>query len=153
MQTALPGKQRKIKFFGTANGMLIGIAALAFVGGACILEPLLQTIFPPDSPKQKLVLEELWQDIRRSTRENVRTDIAAGGIGNGDLSAADRLEPGKEPQLKVTVGEKPQTDLYLYGYIGADTIENSGKDWRAVREISLEGERHWKREKGMSIAG
>ena len=37
MQTALPGKQRKIKFFGTANGMLIGIAALAFVGGACIL--------------------------------------------------------------------------------------------------------------------
>ncbi len=120
MQTALPGKQRKIKFFGTANGMLIGIAALAFVGGACILEPLLQTIFPPDSPKQKLVLEELWQDIRRSTRENVRTDIAAGGIGNGDLSVADRLEPGKEPQLKVTVGEKPQTDLYLYGYIGAD---------------------------------
>lgn len=141
MQTALPGKQRKIKFFGTANGMLIGIAALAFVGGACILEPLLQTIFPPDSPKQKLVLEELWQDIRRSTRENVRTDIAAGGIGNGDLSAADRLEPGKEPQLKVTVGEKPQTDLYLYGYIGADynrkqweRLESSARDQLGRRE-------------------
>lgn len=141
MQTALPGKQRKIKFFGTANGMLIGIAAIAFVGSAFVLEPLLQTIFPPDSPKQKLVLEELWQDIRRSTRENVRTDIAAGGIGNGDLSVADRLEPGKEPQLKVTVGEKPQTDLYLYGYIGADynrkqweRMESSARDQLGRRE-------------------
>lgn len=54
----------------------------------------------------------------------------------------DRLEPGKEPQLKVTVGEKPQTDLYLYGYIGADynrkqweRMESSARDQLGRREV------------------
>ena len=129
MQTGFPGKRRQMKFSGTANGMLIGIAALAMAGGVYILEPLLQTVFPPDSQKQKLVFEKLWQDIRRNTGESGTVDTAKGGIGNGDLSSVDRLEQGKEPQLKVTVGEKPRMDLYLYGYIGA---EYNGERWKKL---------------------
>lgn len=129
MQTALPGKGRQIRFSGAANKMLIGIAALALVGGAFLLEPWLQTIFPSGSSKNRLALEKLWQDIQRERGENGKGNTAEGGIGNGNVSAVAHLKPGKEPQLQVTVGRKPETDLYLYGYIGVDY---NGKQWEKL---------------------
>lgn len=161
MQTALPGKRGQVRFSGAANGVLVGTAALAFAGGTFIVEPLLQTIFPPDSPKQKLALEELWQDIRKDSGESGSADHAKGGVGNGDLSVAGRLEPGKEPQLKVTVSGKPQSDLYLCGYIGTDyngkrweKLERGARDQLGRRE-ELEERKgdsyHWLRERKEEI--
>lgn len=120
LQVRLPGSRQQPDVFKRVNRVLIGFAVVALVGGAYFLEPFLQTVFPAGGGKQKEALEEVWQNIRQGAGMggSGKTDTAKGGIGNGDLSAAGRLEPGKEPQLKVIVEGKPQTELYLCGYIG-----------------------------------
>ena len=154
MQTALPGKRGQVRFSGAANGVLVGTAALAFAGGTFIVEPFLQTIFPPDSPKQKLALEELWQDIRKDKwgewkcrsckgRRRKRRFICGRPSGTGKRAAAESDSIGKTTEQSVFVW------IYWYGL----QWKTVGKSWSAVQETSLADEKNWRSGKGILITG
>ena len=114
MQTALPGKQRKIKFFGTANGMLIGIAALAFVEVHSILEPLLTTKFSAGQSKTKLTIRRTvagyrkkyqreWKDRYCSRRYWKWRLICGGSAGTRKRAPAESDSRGKTTDGSVFV--------------------------------------------------
>lgn len=124
------GEKNVIKKMGLKTGiyvfvMLLICAGLSWIAGNAIGLP------------EKETLAVYQKQIRDWSRENLHlfegwgeSDAPPkGGISGGNLADAKDLYYYGDEQIKVTVGKRPESNLYIKGYVG-DSYENN--QWKSV---------------------
>lgn len=110
---------------GAKSGILLA-ALLAL--GALLAAGFGQVIGMPEEEK----LADYQQQIRDWSQENLKLfenwgtkeSLPEGGINGGDLASVGDMYYHGDEQIKVTVGVRPESNLYIKAYVG-DTYENN----------------------------
>lgn len=119
------GENRTVKKIGAKAGIFMAVllavsAGLAFFAGNVMGLPSKETLVHyqqqiRDWSKENLHLFEGWGE---------EDTLPKGGISGGDLASAGDMYYYGDEQIRVTVGARPESNLYIKAYVG-DRYENN----------------------------
>lgn len=103
-------------------GITVGFFA-CIIGITAIQKPL-KAVLDKDQPVQEAVYS-FWEEKMKKFSGK---DKGKGGVNSGELGNISEFEEDNSEHLKVTVNKRPESRIYLQGYIGT---EYTGQKWKS----------------------